>query len=167
MFFTLTLTTLAHIALLFQTVVGAPGPAPAPTLEPLFFGTLSVDLVNLIDGPLGGRVSAKITDGVLMNPNGTLAANIVPGTGIGNGILADDGIFLASIMFTVQFVADSSFAYISVQGVGEQFVQDLGYVHVETASSVWGDLNSHFIVGNVTFPKVGPSILNAYIVAEP
>ena len=55
---------------------------------------------------------------MLNNANGTLAANIVPGTGIGNGILADDGIFIASVMFTVQFIADQSFGYIAVQGVG-------------------------------------------------
>ncbi|OCH91442.1 hypothetical protein OBBRIDRAFT_803297 [Obba rivulosa] len=166
MSFSFILVLVAQVACLFLPVAAAPGAVPAPTLDPLFSGSLTVDLVTLIDGPIGGRVSAKITDGVLFNPNGTLAATVVPGTGIGNGILADDGIFLASIMFTVQFAADNTYAYVAVQGVGKQFVQDLGYVHIETDSEVWDNLNSHFIVGNVTFPKVGPSIMNAYIVAD-
>ncbi|EMD31580.1 hypothetical protein CERSUDRAFT_100250 [Gelatoporia subvermispora B] len=148
------LSFLLHFRSVFATNI-----PPLPQIELLATGTLDIDLIKLIDVPLGGRVSAKINSGALYNPNGTLAAVVVEGTGIGNGILATDDIFIASMIFTLQWTADDTYAYVEVRGIGQQFVHDFSYIYVETNSNVWSNMNSRFLMANMTFPDIGPPIM--------
>jgi len=155
------LASLVFFAFLGLASATAP---PTPQLQLMSTGTLDIDLIKLIDVPLGGRVSAKINSGALYNPNGTLAATVVEGTGIGNGIVATDEIFIASMIFTLQWEVDKTYAYVEVKGIGEQFVHDLSYIYVETNSNIWSSLNSQFLIANMTFPTFGPPIMTVFSV---
>ena len=56
--------------------------------------------------------------GELYYPNGSLAATVISGTGMGNGIVATDEIFYPSVYMTLQWAVDDTYAYVHVQGVG-------------------------------------------------
>ncbi|OCH92366.1 hypothetical protein OBBRIDRAFT_791358 [Obba rivulosa] len=148
------------VATFFVAVQGAAPEVVIPDFELIASGTLDVKQAGVFDVPIGQRVSAIVTGGELYLPNGTLAATVVPGTGMGNGIVATDGIFYPSVYMTLQWAVDNTFAYCHVQGVGVELVKSLVYLYMETNSTIWGSLNSRFMIGNMTFTD--PPVLGIY-----
>ncbi|EMD31561.1 hypothetical protein CERSUDRAFT_78018 [Gelatoporia subvermispora B] len=121
-----------------------------PDFELIASGTLDVKQAGVFDVPIGERVSAIVTGGELYLPNGTLAATVVSGTGMGNGIVATDEIFYPSVYMTLEWAVDGKLAYVHVQGVG----------YMETNSEVWSSMNSRFMIGNMTFTD--PPVLGIF-----
>jgi len=152
------LSSLATIALIAIQVVATN--VIIPELELIASGTLDVKQASVIDVPIGQRVSAVVEGGSLYLPNGTLAATVVSGTGMGNGVVATDNIFYPSVYMTIQWDVDGTYAYMHVQGVGVELTKSIVYVYCETNSEIWSALNSRFMIGNITFTD--PPVLGLF-----
>ncbi|OCH92365.1 hypothetical protein OBBRIDRAFT_791357 [Obba rivulosa] len=150
-------------AILVGMVGAQPPPVspPVPQFELVAEGTVRIEQAGVFNVPLGQRVSALVTEGELFLPNGTRIGAVVPGTGIGNGLVANDGIFYASVIMTVKVDGeDNSFVYMHTQGVGEELVNSMVWVYMETTSTNFKALNSRFLIANMTFSE--PPSLGVY-----
>ncbi|KAF9508579.1 hypothetical protein BS47DRAFT_214131 [Hydnum rufescens UP504] len=91
-----------------------------PQFQLAFISTIIVDLNNLgeITIPEGVRANAHILGGNWTRPDGSLLANIVTGIGGQNGYIDSTGILHYDVRYTIRFVEDNKYGYITVTGFG-------------------------------------------------
>ncbi|KAF9508586.1 hypothetical protein BS47DRAFT_214594 [Hydnum rufescens UP504] len=120
-------------------VAGAPRsePAPHPQTQLAFLSTLVVDTANFrkITIPEGTRLNVDVRGGNWTKPDGTLLANVVGGLGGEHGYIDSTGVFHLSARYTVQFVQDSKFGYIQMQGFGTPGTQNKVFITLESDSA--------------------------------
>ncbi|EMD34247.1 hypothetical protein CERSUDRAFT_117132 [Gelatoporia subvermispora B] len=122
-----------------------------PQFELLFTGPLVIGNTDIVNGSYGSRLNVALLTGNLSDSSGKLAAKLVSGTNVENGIVAADGIYFPNGRLTYQWEVDGTFAFIEARGVGEVFVAHMDYMHLETDSETWSFLNSRFLFANVTW----------------
>ncbi|KAI0754306.1 hypothetical protein C8Q80DRAFT_360709 [Daedaleopsis nitida] len=125
-------------------------PADPPTLEVLFVGFIHIEEIRTIDnGTFGTRVHATITGGNFSDPAGNVVGTILPTAEV--GIVTSTGTFFPDAILPVVWTADNKYAHLHAKGVGDFGTSSLLYMHLETDSEQYSDLNSKFLLGNITF----------------
>ncbi|TFK93154.1 hypothetical protein K466DRAFT_581241 [Polyporus arcularius HHB13444] len=147
-----TFTVIASLAVFFAGAVQAITPAATPQFEALFVGVLEVgDAATINNTTFGSRLYGPITGGNLTDlASGQLAGTVLAGSS-DTGIISQSGIFFPDAVLSVRWEVDQKLAYLRATGVGEIFVSDLSYIHLETDSETYSALNSRFLLGNLTF----------------
>ncbi|KAI0716964.1 hypothetical protein C8Q76DRAFT_692492 [Earliella scabrosa] len=125
-----------------------------PTFETLFVGTFTpTDFFTIPNSTFGTRVHVVVTGGNLTDTSGNLVATLLPTAE--TGIISNSGVFFPEAILPFVWTADNKLAHFRVQGIGRIFDSNLNYLHVETDSEQYSELNNRFLLGNVSFPADG------------
>ncbi|KAF9017072.1 hypothetical protein BDZ89DRAFT_1075020, partial [Hymenopellis radicata] len=140
-----------------------PTQAAVPTLTKLFDGTLFIDpTARTTNGPFGTRTLIGFTGGNLTDPNGHVLASVLPGLGGELGLLGSNNVFYPNVRLGLQWLDDSSFAYVELHGSGEFLVAATSYARFETDSSSRADLNGRFTILKIDLVNLSPATFEIF-----
>ncbi|KAI0716965.1 hypothetical protein C8Q76DRAFT_795204 [Earliella scabrosa] len=136
-------------------------PASPPNFEPLFVGTFEIaDIFTIPNGTFGTRTHVVVPGGSFNDPAGNLVATMLPTSD--TGIIDSSGVFFPESILPLIWTADKKLAHLRLQGIGRIGVSSLAYIHLETDSEQYRDLNSRFLVANITFPEGGNPVVTIF-----
>lgn len=142
-----------------EEVITAKFAPPKPTLEFVSYLLPHLEDFRTVAITEGTRINVDWKGGNWTTPDGELLADVLPGVGAEHGYIDAEGILHVSGRYTVQFVSDKKYGFVTMNGFGTAGVSNEVSVVVETDSAQHRHLNSK--------PLYGPGIFSpdGYIVS--